>query len=318
LFATFKAIYSEILKLRSESGDHRASRWGMRMNKFLVGAVATVLTVSGAHAADIPTKAPPVPQAVPAAAGWNGWYIGGQVGGKWTNDDWNTTCIDAGGAPLGLCGSPLSSIVFPGAPDSTRAHSFNTSGVRYGVYVGAMSQLNFSSNWVFGLEFDYGFSNQSSTVAGILGCSTAACEGPGFIPPLNLSGDSTQIKNGDDYSFRARAGYLVTPDVLAYATGGVAFQKVESTMTCNGAISPACNFSATSTNHETLTGYTVGGGLEWKVWQNWLIRGEYRYSNFGTYHPVFFKQSGILEAFADVKVSSQIATLGIAYLFPFR
>jgi outer membrane immunogenic protein len=109
---------------------------------------------------------------------------------------------------------------------------------------------------------------------------------------------------------------LATPDLLLYGTGGVAFQNLSATMACNGATSPACNFSAIETKNAVLSGYTVGGGVEWKVMRNWLFRGEYRYSNFGTYKPVFFANSGILEAFANVKVSSSIATFGVAYLFP--
>jgi outer membrane immunogenic protein len=63
-------------------------------------------------------------------------------------------------------------------------------------------------------------------------------------------------------------------------------------------------------------GYTVGGGLEWRVAPNWLLRGEYRYSNFGTLKSTFFAQSGDIEVFANQKVSTQIATGGIAYFFP--
>jgi len=285
------------------------------MNQLRFGLFGVLaLTISSPlFAADLPYRAP---MAVPvAASGWNGWYVGGQLGFKSVTNDWTTNCVDAGGAPLGTCGSPLSLIALPGAPDSSASNRFTTSGFRYGLYAGAMSQVY--TNWVVGIEGDVGFYNQSSTVPGILGCSTAACEGAGFIPPLNLSGDSTSFKNTYDYSLRLRAGYLVTPDILVYGTGGLAFQHVEATMTCNGNTSPACLFSHSQTNSTTLPGYTVGGGLEWKLMQNWLIRGEYHYSDYGTYKPNnFFVGSGDVEVFANVKVRSQMATGGIAYMFP--
>ena len=176
-----------------------------------------------------------------------------------------------------------------------------------------MSQVY--TNWVVGIEGDVGFYNQSSTVPGILGCSTAACTG-GALFPFDLSGDSTSVKNTYDYSVRLRAGYLVTPDILVYGTGGIAFQHVEASMACNGNTSPACNFSASSTTSTTLPGYTVGGGLEWKLMQNWLIRGEYRYSDYGTWKPNFFQNSGIIEVYPSIHVKSQMATGGIAYMFP--
>jgi outer membrane immunogenic protein len=202
----------------------------------------------------------------------------------------------------------------PGAPDATAGHTFNTSGLRAGVYTGLDVQVG--PSWVVGIEGDYGFYNKKSTVAGILGCSTAACEGPNFIPPLDLSGDFTSVKLGDDASVRLRAGYLLTQTVLAYGTGGVAFQRISTTLGCNGLTSPACLFNHLETQNNTLLGYTVGGGLEWRVAPNWLLRGEYRYSNFGTLKSTFFAQSGDLEVFANQKVSTQIATAGIAYFFP--
>lgn len=276
-------------------------------------ASALALTISTPlFAADMAVKAPPL---APAAAvyNWTGFYIGGEVGGKWTKDNWNTTCVDAGGAPLGTCGSPLSLIVFPGAPDATAANTFKTSGLRAGVYGGLDIQV--SPSWVVGVEADWGAYKKSSTVPGLLGCSTAACTG-GAVFPFSLSGDSTSVKFGDDYSLRLRAGYLVMPTLLAYGTGGFALQRISTTMACAGATSPACLFDHMETQNNTLWGYTVGGGLEWRVAQNWLLRGEYRYSNFGTLKSTFFAQSGDLEVSANQKVSTQIATAGIAYFFP--
>jgi outer membrane immunogenic protein len=278
-------------------------------------ASALALTISTPlFAADMPVKAPPL---TPAAAvyDWTGVYVGGEVGGKWTKDNWNTTCVDAGGAPLGLCGSALSLIAFPGAPDSTAANAFKTSGLRAGVYAGFDVQVG--PSWVVGFEGDFGAYKKSSTVAGIPGCSTAACTG-GAVFPFDLSGDRTSVKFGDDYSMRLRAGYLVLPTVLAYGTGGIAFQRISASMACAGATSPACLFDHMETQSQTLWGYTVGGGLEWRVAQNWLLRGEYRYSNFGTMKSTFFAGSGDLEVVANQKVSTQIATGGIAYFFPVK
>ena len=180
---------------------------------------------------------------------------------------------------------------------------------------------------MLGIEGDYAFYKKSSTVGGLLGCSTAACQGgPDSTVnfPIVPGNDSTTVTNKDDFSLRLRAGFLVTPDILLYGTGGLAFQRVEATMICNQKTSPACTGSVptvSQTDGAWLPGWTVGGGLEWKLAQmglpNWLIRGEYRYSDFGTWKPNFFV-NGITNAefFADVKVKSQIATVGIAYMFP--
>jgi opacity protein-like surface antigen len=35
-------------------------------------------------------------------------------------------------------------------------------------------------------------------------------------------------------------------------------------------------------------GWTAGGGVEWKVLSNVLLRAEYRYSDYGNWSPTFF------------------------------
>src|SRR5262249_18416088 len=138
----------------------------MTKSRVVAAAFVAVTFASPAFAADL-LKAP----AAPLAPSWSGWYIGGEVGGKWVTDDWTTTCVQGGGSAT--CGTLLNSILFPGAPDATASNSFKTSGLRAGVYVGAMSQI--SPTWVLGIEGDYAFYNQSSSVTGLLGCSTFAC-----------------------------------------------------------------------------------------------------------------------------------------------
>jgi outer membrane immunogenic protein len=254
---------------------------------------------------------------IPQDSGWTGFYVGGQIGGKTVTDDWTTTCVDEGGPPGGTCGNPTV-FNFAGAPDATAIRTFKHTNGRYGGYIGA--QLQYNPVLVFGVEADVAFFNQSTTVAGLLGCSTLACNTLSF-PPLDLSGDFTRVTSGSDSSIRFRLGYLVTPAVMAYLAGGAAFQKVEATMACTAppaANSPACtgfnnHFDSQS---EWLSGYTIGGGAEWKLLPNWLIRGEYRFSDFGTLSHTFFRFSGEIEVQANVKVRSQTATAGIAYLFP--
>ena len=147
----------------------------------------------------------------------------------------------------------------------------------------------------------------------LVGCATAACTGSAFGPGP-FSGDSTSLKTGDDYSFRGRAGYLVTPELQIYATGGAAAQKVSATIVCSNTGAAGCvGAGVTSTSSATRWGYTVGGGIEWKVWNNVLVRGEYRYNDYGTWKQSAFTNQ--IEEFADVHLKSHMLTFGIAYLF---
>src|SRR5262249_1653778 len=158
-------------------------------------------------------------------------------------------------------------------------------------------------NWVLGIEGDYAFYKQSADVAGLVGCSTVACQGIFLPSDITPNPDRTSVTNKDDFSIRPRLGFLVTPDIMLYGTGGIAFQRVEATMTCGATsatsgLSPACfnqilpNGSGlihTQTDGTWRPGWTVGGGVELKLAQiglpNWLLRGEYRYSDFGTWKP---------------------------------
>jgi outer membrane immunogenic protein len=277
---------------------------------WLVPAALLAMIAGPAVAADMPVKALPPP--APVASGWNGFYIGAQVGFERQTADWNPTCIDAGGPPLGTCGSALSLIFFPGGPDS--AASFKGSGTRYGIYDGWMFQA--TDRLVLGFEGDYAFHSKTATVPFIVGCATAACGGPFGPTAPPFTGDSTSIKLGDDYSMRVRAGFLVLPELQIYATGGAAAQHVSATLVCGITGAAGCGFPITTFSEKTLVGYTVGAGIEWKVWDHILLRGEYRYNDYGTWKQSGFINSGQIEEFANVHVKSQMATFGIAYLFP--
>jgi outer membrane immunogenic protein len=276
------------------------------MNKIIYGsAMVFGLALAGpAFAADIPVKAPPQP----VYSGWGGWYVGVEVGEKWKTDDWTTDCVQQSSAALFACGTVRNRVQFPGAPDASSPHKFKNSGLRTGGYIGANTQ---QQNWVYGFEFDWAHYDRSDSVVGLVGASTPGCCSIGGTPAF----DRTSVTNKWDASLRVRGGYLIVPDVLLYATGGIAFQQISSSMSCNGLFSTACLFSHAQTNSDTLPGWTVGGGLEWKLLPNILLRGEYRYADFGSVRSNFFQGSGDVELLSRIHVRSQIATAGIAYKF---
>lgn len=71
---------------------------------------------------------------------------------------------------------------------------------------------------------------------------------------------------------RGRVGFASGPWLL-YATGGLAIADVNNRVSFVG--EPSFRDS------ETLTGYAVGGGLEWKFAQNWSAKAEYLYLGLG-------------------------------------
>jgi outer membrane immunogenic protein len=283
------------------------------MRRHLASFALFASVIAGpAFAADMPLKAPP-----PVVYGWDGFYLGVQAGGQWNNNSWTTNCIDAGGPPLGGCGSPFSNFIFPHL-DGTQNPSLNNSTGRVGAYFGAVTTI--WNRWVVGGELNWGFYNKSTTIAGIPGCSTPGCS-LGLVPPFGIAGDFARITNWGDAAALARFGFLATPNVLFYVTGGPAITGVDATLACTvpplpAPASPACGFTHQQTTSSLLAGWTAGGGLEWRPWQHLVLRAEYRYAEYGSLSHTFFQNSGDLEVLTNIKVKQQMVNVGVAFMIP--
>ena len=75
---------------------------------------------------------------------------------------------------------------------------------------------------------------------------------------------------------RSRIGVLVTPNVLFYATGGLAYGQVRSDYTLAGG-----GNVATLSFRDTRAGYTVGAGIEGAVAGGWSAKLEYLFIDLG-------------------------------------
>ena len=86
-------------------------------------------------------------------------------------------------------------------------------------------------------------------------------------------------------SVRGRVGVLVSPTLLAYATGGFAWGDVDYFARANNEpdiINPDAIYIARTSFSKRVGGYAVGGGLEWAFTRNWLLRSEYLYEHLNT------------------------------------
>ena len=235
-----------------------------------IAALSSLAVVQLAGAADMPAKAPVYRAPVAVAPSWTGFYVGGNIGGGWGDRSVDYAPND-----------PASVALFaPAASGAPPSHSFRTSGVIGGVQLGYNWQFN--RNWLAGLETDFNWS-------GIKGSGSSGGAIAGLFP-FTAPVDEHVNWFG---TVRARLGYLPADNLLIYLTGGFAYGQVEHTanyvtfggLVFSGAIG---GFSAFCTGggatclvgmptKSTATGWTVGGGLEYAVWQNWTIKGEYLY-----------------------------------------
>ncbi|UUP19065.1 outer membrane protein [Nitratireductor thuwali] len=100
-----------------------------------------------------------------------------------------------------------------------------------------------SGGFVYGVEGDVGYNGLKGSNAGV------------------------DFKAGVDGSLRARLGYAVTENILAYGTAGGAAQRLKIS---EGGVS--------DTN--TMLGWTAGVGLDTNLTSNIFARAEYRYTQY--------------------------------------
>ena len=136
-----------------------------------------------------------------------------------------------------------------------------------------------------------------------------------------ISPSATSLSSTLDWvsSLRGRLGFLVTPSLLAYATGGGAWARIgySARAMCTAVGCAGGGYFANAAVSSTETGYTVGGGLEWAMTGNWLVRAEYLYYRFNN-GPNITASAGPVNnpsGFAWSGTSVSVARAGLSYKF---
>jgi outer membrane immunogenic protein len=272
--------------------------------KLVVAVLAGLFGATSAMAADLParvyTKAP-----VFADPGynWSGFYLGGNVGYSWGRSNDTSAFTNGAGTTL-----------------STSIGSSNLDGVVGGGQAGYNWQVQ---NWVWGLEADIQATGERGSRD--IGCPVGLCTPrtvvPGFLALVILAPGAAVPASLDQKidwfgTVRARAGVLVTPRVLFYATGGLAYGEVNTSETIGGSV---------SSTSSTRVGYTVGGGIEGAIGGNWTAKLEYLYvdlgrtsGSFATTIPAFGAgavANGTLTSSYNSRVTDNVLRVGVNYNF---
>jgi outer membrane autotransporter protein len=221
----------------------------------------------------LPAKAPAYKAPLAAPVSWTGWYVGGIAGANIGRAD----------------------LIVPGFA----AASLHPSGVLIGGTLGYNYQID---RYVIGIEADGSWTNYSGSAScGPLSTSTV----------IDSSGEAATVTQPffqttchDNMSWIAtvagRVGYLFGPRTLTYLKGGVAFGHETWSVSCNlgplngqpasSAISgfiedchnPAgARFDNISAS-DTRVGGTIGYGAEFALTQNWSVKGEFDWIDFGS------------------------------------
>ncbi|WP_258761941.1 outer membrane protein [Bradyrhizobium arachidis] len=238
----------------------------------LGAAHAAALAVTAADAADLAVKAPP--QLAPAA-NWTQFYVGAGLGFDFASGQSNLAPVGGGPSLFSLDG---------------------LQGADLGLSAFAGFDVQVAPRFVVGGFVDYDWSRQRTTVN---------VGGAGFGQTLTAAMPSLD----QGWTIGGRAGFLATPDILLYGLAGYSQMRINNWNLNYAVLGGGPSFTV---QEPALTayGYTVGAGAEYRLANNWSLRGEYRYVGLG--HNTTVDPLG---AVWTTDLSEHVIRIGAAYRF---
>ncbi|WP_273722588.1 outer membrane protein [Bartonella sp. AU18XJBT] len=267
--------------------------------KYLIAtSVATLISASAAQAADviIPHEAAPAVIAAAPSFSWTGFYLGGQVGNF----------------------SSKTKVTIPGA-DKELFKKDNTpspSGFMGGIYAG--SNVDLGNGLILGVETDavWAGREESKKARELTLTEKDAANFNASLEKAKIELKGQQQFQKDDkvtetHSYkekwsgatRVRIGFAAVDRIMPYVAGGIAYAQVQGIQSVAGkgkrakveqkvdggekepSVENKQNIDLTggawADETKTMVGFTIGGGVDFAMTDNVLLRAEYRYSDFG-------------------------------------
>ena len=211
---------------------------------------------------------------------WSGFYLGAHIGYGWGRSNWNTTTVSGGG-------------LAPGVGDQL---SQNPSGLLGGIQGGANQQFGRA---VVGIEASISGTGLSDSAAGELRV---------FGVPAGIT---TVGKTEVNWlgTVTGRVGYAFD-NILLYAKGGIAAGSLDNDYLIVGGVTPSGKAT------DTRFGWTAGGGAEIGLTNNWSVKAEYNYIDFGDSDTLFSLTGAPPAVFIqNIKTDFHLVTFGVNYRF---
>jgi outer membrane immunogenic protein len=212
----------------------------------------------------------------PTPYSWSGFYLGAEFGAGWNDKAISYSPND-----------PIANAVLTGGAGGqpTPAFRLPLSDAVGGLEAGYNWQAG--ANWLLGVETDFSFAGMDGRGSG------TSLFSPG--PPLSISQSITTEQKTDWYgTLRGRVGWLATPNLLLFGSGGLAYGRVAGSGTLAFDAPVAVTITAgfqcvtndspcfTGSSAETRTGWVAGGGAEYLLDQHWSAKIEYQLVDLGT------------------------------------
>lgn len=214
----------------------------MSLNRY---CAAALVLIGGGWSHAVAGEQPPAP------AGWSGLYAGFNLGYASGHSGTEITYI------------PKKASVAASVPASNRSSAIG------GVQAGYNWQ---AGHWLLGGEVDFNWLNAKAD---------------GFVQPFWINDpapNNLSVSSRYDWlsTARLRVGYLLTPDWLVYATGGLAVTHVEDATTYSY---PVYSSTGSWSEQRTLYGAAISGGFEYAFARNWSVKAEYLHATFNDVLP---------------------------------
>ena len=229
---------------------------------------------------------------------FSGFYGGFELGHQNTETLWK-----AEGIPPPNNGGP--------SYDTSSPSNFKSNDAIYGGFIGHNLTKD---KFIYGLELKANLGDSKKNLAGIPGCIINC---GGYTSGAEI--DKSSIKFDYGINLNGKFGIIQGDSLAAYAIGGISYQKIESSATCQqSGPDPICHPSdpvsdSTQLTPNRLFGGSIGAGVE-KLFGPYGLKLEYIYTGF--------KKTSTLANFPgdvhynyNIKPERQALTLGISYHF---
>jgi|SRR5215467_380097 len=236
------------------------------MKKLLLAGVATSALMIGhsGNAADLQPalKAPPAPAPVWS---WTGCFVGAQVGWGWQRNNVAQTQFNTltSGGVLRIFSSASSGHV-------------DSSGGVFGGQLGCDYQ--FAGGFVVGVQGTFLGTDINGLVQDPHNGTRQTVNPPGAgLTPNTFGGGSIGVRTRNLASVTGRLGWAGwSPQTLVYVRGGGAW--IDTQLDMRSAAAFVGNVFPSAPIFDTrYSGWTVGGGFEWMIFNNWsaFVEGNY-------------------------------------------
>ncbi|WP_375665382.1 outer membrane protein [Bartonella sp. TT121SHDZB] len=247
------------------------------ITKYLTStSIFSLISISIVQAADSVIPEQPVPVIAAPSFSWTGFYLGGQIGNFSGKTTANYLKKETG------IWNPVEKENLP-----------KLSGFIGGIYAGY--NININNGFIIGIDTDVMWSNKKKskdiplpknqteeTSKSLERTSYTRDSYEEESPALPIEAIRNTLKQKWAGATRVKVGVPIER-MMPYISGGIAYTQLRNTFT---AVADSKNEEVDFSEwlhdeKKTMVGYTFGGGIDFAMTNNIIVRAEYRYSDLG-------------------------------------